>query len=289
MGFAQKRDIMKVRETISIEAYQPLKEYPETLYKYRTFNKWYEEPFEEGLIYFSSPDDFNDPFDCRIPIQYNVLTNKQVFEHFKVFVKGKYPALTRRGRMAKVKELKSQKNYKDTQLQAKIQKEIRSSSFGIFSLTNDNENILMWSYYANKHKGFCIGYDVKKIMECDPDWVYKGMTGYLDLYKVVYSENMPTITMTGFPAQEKMIIPLATKSKVWKHEQEYRILGHGGPRENLSIPNGVIREVILGCQIEDKDRNELLDLLRNMNPKPKVYVAELMVYQYSLKFKKIKY
>ena len=38
----------------------------------------------------------------------------------------------------------------------------RIQSAGVFSLSVSKEplNILMWSYYANKHKGFCIEYDI---------------------------------------------------------------------------------------------------------------------------------
>ena len=36
------------------------------LYKYYAFNEYSESTFKDNYVYFASPLDFNDPFDCKI-------------------------------------------------------------------------------------------------------------------------------------------------------------------------------------------------------------------------------
>ena len=40
------------------------------LYKYRIANKHTDDIFTQNQLYFSFPLDFNDPFDCRLPVSY---------------------------------------------------------------------------------------------------------------------------------------------------------------------------------------------------------------------------
>lgn len=42
--------------------------YPDIIYKYRSWNKkFHKDILLKNEVYMSSPNDFNDPFDCRIP------------------------------------------------------------------------------------------------------------------------------------------------------------------------------------------------------------------------------
>jgi hypothetical protein len=64
---------------------------------------------------------------------------------------------------------------------------------------------------------------------------------------------------------------LLTKSKHWEYEQEWRIIDHEtgtGPKE---FPSELLTGIILGCEMIDKDRKEVLEWLRNETVT--VYVA----------------
>jgi hypothetical protein len=52
---------------------------PQVVYKYRDWNN----PFHKNIllhneIYLASPKDFNDPFDCRIPMNFQNMSEVQM-------------------------------------------------------------------------------------------------------------------------------------------------------------------------------------------------------------------
>ena len=67
----------------------------DALYKYGKFDEYTEKLFTNNEIYFSSPDEFNDPFDSRP--RYICEGNKQQVENylFELYRK-KYPGLRKR-------------------------------------------------------------------------------------------------------------------------------------------------------------------------------------------------
>ena len=53
------------------------KKNPDVLYKYRVWeHDYHKRILTEDEIYFASSADFNDPFDCAIPIRYDALTRE---------------------------------------------------------------------------------------------------------------------------------------------------------------------------------------------------------------------
>jgi len=103
-----------------------------------------------------------------------------------------------------------------------LMNELRNT-LGILSLSERNDSILMWSHYANSHKGFCIGFgnnlDVK----------------VSDVREVIYAEVRNTKFLFDFltnsdPTLENFEEALRreyflTKYIDWKYEKEWRIVG----------------------------------------------------------------
>ncbi len=75
-------------------------------------------------------------------------------------------------------------------------------------------SILMWSYYANCHKGVCIEFDVKKLKK-DKNLIYEC------LKPVHYSSVRPKCDDT---VPEDRARGLLSKSEVWEHEHEWRLV-----------------------------------------------------------------
>ncbi|MFQ1824643.1 DUF2971 domain-containing protein [Aeromonas veronii] len=95
--------------------------------------------------------------------------------------------------------------------------EIELNKLGITAMTETHDNILMWSHYANSHKGVCIGYDTDKI--CDEN---------MQLLPVKYLENRfeesdivrcSNLAETFDKVEYKVV---TTKSPQWQYEKEYR-------------------------------------------------------------------
>jgi hypothetical protein len=90
-----------------------------------------------------------------------------------------------------------------------------SKSFGVVCLSSDPASVLMWSHYADKHRGFVVGVDHQKI-------------GELAIRKVIYKPERVVIPAKWYLWADRS--PMVAekifthKSPEWRYEQEYRIL-----------------------------------------------------------------
>lgn len=218
-------------------------DYPKHFYKYRSIN---ESDFESDLsldalfnsyVIFSSRINFNDPFDSKIeitspsPKEYKFLL--QSLETLHPLHKGsKIKDLVYKGNITQLgrKRINFSKN--------EINKLI--DTYGIFSVSKDNENILLWSHYANSHKGYCIEFKSEGI-EAKP---------------IIYKNQIPTINLTEFSSttygeekRNKVISEaLLTKLDIWSYENEYRVIANAEQLEKIG--KGIMRQYYDPCYIE---------------------------------------
>lgn len=108
----------------------------------------------------------------------------------------------------------------------KTYKEI-SSQFGVVSLTETHRNILMWAYYANSHKGVCIGYksnlfdDLSRIKHNNLHW-----KGIYFPERVIYDSQRfdPEKYNPELSDDELIMQEMKKKSNDWIHEKEHRCI-----------------------------------------------------------------
>ena len=71
-------------------------EIPTVIYKYRRWTDIYEKRvITDREVYLSSPRKFEDPLDCKIPIRYDLLTEKDIFDKYLYHSKQDNPNWTR--------------------------------------------------------------------------------------------------------------------------------------------------------------------------------------------------
>lgn len=104
---------------------------------------------------------------------------------------------------------------------------------GVFSLSEDVNNELLWAYYADGHKGFCIEYDSDIIME---SYNYGLEMKNLKLVssplvhriKVVYKNSYPVLNREDLVRKDDLnpilTCIVGTKSKRWDQENEVRLI-----------------------------------------------------------------
>jgi hypothetical protein len=99
----------------------------------------------EKYIWFSSPNAFNDPYDCRARLR--PIDRNDVEEIYTV-----YP------QYRQIEEL-------DKVLYPLLEEVLKKymSELGVASFTKKRDSILMWSHYSNQHKGICLGFRESKI------------------------------------------------------------------------------------------------------------------------------
>lgn len=111
------------------------------------------------------------------------------------------------------------------------------SNFGVACFTEQCQNHLMWSHYANNHTGFCIGYDEALVIQ-NPAVVASG--------RVQYSSESPIHRFFSEPLEELLRKAVFVKSQEWCYECEFRVIFD--KQGILSLAADSIKEVILGCR-----------------------------------------
>ena len=147
-------------------------------------------------------------------------------------------------------------------IQIKTQ-EIINEIYLVGCLSSDFKNRLMWSHYADCHKGFCIEYDFK-----DVDKMKNGQ----HLLPILYEDKRPQFPWgilikqsesSMKDAQKKVLLSLLTKDKVWSYEKEWRILMQKQTNSELIMP--LITCVYLGARIDNESKNAIINIANKYN------------------------
>lgn len=96
----------------------------------------------------------------------------------------------------------------------------KKDSAGVYSLSKNCTDELLWAHYANSHEGFCIEYDLNTL-------VYFGRSDYFK-FDVIYSRSPPKLSISDMRKTDdkgsfiqKLI---GIKSKKWAYEKETRVV-----------------------------------------------------------------
>lgn len=250
-------------------------EYPKKLYKYRTFDK--EEHYKSLLcnneLFFSSPDQFDDPFDCEAKIEdLDVNDFPQIVQHIEQYIGRPLP------RTFVDAASKGFTNTKELDFDTFK----KSSNFhGICCLTTKHDNILMWANYADHHHGFCIEYDVEilrdYILQISNSQMREKILG---LRKVNYCEKYPIIR--NILNMDESNRPALQKHPDWFFEDEWRIIYIRHPNECLRFPEGVITAIYFGINCCSKRVAEIKELLKDKKQQPLFYSFDKSKFEYKL-------
>ena len=138
------------------------------------------------------------------------------------------------------------------------------SMYGVLSLTNSPENLLMWAHYANSHNGFVLQLD-----ESHEFFGTKSIDGVeFGLTKVEYSDSRPVLSHRSI----KSPTVLYRKSPEWTYENEWRLVRPLGdahktidakpyPIALFEIPFDAIKGVIIGVAVSHEERVKIFELL----------------------------
>lgn len=182
---------------------------PEYLYQYRKINEHTLSALINNKIWLAHPSTVNDPFDSVFYYK-----DIKVSELQKVNLKGNQEKVT---------------NFNN---KTKRYLAVNFNNFFISSFSEHSNCILMWSHYADSHKGFCVKYKVRKYIKEHED-----KTINLSLHKVTYPPvlNSEYDPLSNFKQSSKGVDEskqntlailgfLSSKAKCWIYESEYRLI-----------------------------------------------------------------
>ncbi|WP_405252085.1 hypothetical protein [Dokdonia sp. Asnod3-C12] len=136
-------------------------ELPKIIYKYRSWKSDFDkELIKDNVLFLTSPKYFNDPFDCRIPDNiYSLNTDEKIKEYAELSI-NKLIELTDEESLKRKNDYYDQIKSDIDKFHNKLEKIVfdRQNEYsGVISLSAIWNNILMWSHYADNHRGYCVG------------------------------------------------------------------------------------------------------------------------------------
>lgn len=244
---------------------EELRKHPEIIYKYRNWvDPNHKSVLLKNQIYFTSPRDFNDPFDCRIPNNFSLLnTTEKIEEYVANMINSHYKEIVKRG--VNIKNESERLKHRIANEPEAFQKEYENILFtdldnhlGLFSLSERWNSLLMWSHYANSHQGFCVGFWQAKFQELD-----KFVCG-----PVFYppDNEFPEIDPLDKNLSRIFIMQSNMKSKEWYYENEYRLSWLFYPHEPKTgerifvCPDDFFAEILIGLKATQETKNELIQI-----------------------------
>lgn len=188
---------------------------PSRLFKYEPFSARSLQNLKEQVIYFGSPLNFNDPYDCALTPKIKSPSDIDIARLRKHYgsdprvpditrVKFKTMADEELRKLIMVIGLKS--------LQEGITEFLSSKGVSCFSEANDS--LLMWSHYADSGKGFCLEFRTDK-------------SPFEKLQQVRYSEQMPEVDVVPIlcgDSNEAIMDLYRLKAEDWRYEKEWRCI-----------------------------------------------------------------
>ena len=234
-------------------------------------------------IYFNSPLQFNDPYDCdtsliEIESKYFEQLVKSEFQKFKSKFSTS-PAIKKMKTPPPAVLYPSFKNDMKQQLKNDLLQQTRITCF-----SEVPTNPLMWAHYSDKHTGVCIEYDSQKLIIylSKVNHVFQSPGVFL---KVSYKEKLSKVYYDE-GNYEKLLEWVSAKSKDWSYEREIRyvipnwkdsIFGN-----SLPINHQIIKKIYLGHQIKVKDELKVKQICKAYFPHVQIAKMALSDKEYGL-------
>lgn len=223
-----------------------------TLYKYRALDAYTLALLVNQEVNFADPAKLNDPYDCHISVtaaidaaivEVNKETGKNILD-----------------KLEKMKKL--------SDILAKMEADTRS--VGVLSLTQNPLNSLMWSHYADEHRGLCIGFRFSPTIT-----EYNEMNKIIGTSECHYCSKNPFLDFFLEFVQSEDLMPwsdfwlsifslgMISKAEPWRHENEVRIL-RKDPGAVPFQPHD-LSEIIFGMRTDDRARKTIKNILSSAN------------------------
>ena len=223
------------------------------LYKYRSLSDEKQHAFVKDILlnnrlYWPSPTQFNDPFDC-FPVPRLPAAREERERYARDLVQRVMPGASRVDRKMQLREI-LRDNLARIEASAPTIVRERIAQVGVCSFGEDCHNVLMWSHYADAHRGVCLRFSPSRFDM--PLWA---------AFPVEYSEERPELRLASRDMKEWSKSILLTKAKYWEYEREWRVIDVEQVGHHPFRP-GVLDEIILGAAIERDSRSMVLKWVR---------------------------
>jgi hypothetical protein len=215
------------------------------LYHYEKFDvRWLTTTLRDQKIYCSDPARLNDPWDCKPTYDPASVTNPKDIEDFILWLRSIPKERLQPQREAAFEDrLRTDTAYRN-QIVEGFSTRNRSmiERRRIYCLTPNPYSTLLWSHYADNHRGICLEFHL-------------GNDVFLNSWEMKYSSMYPS--WPPHRMREFALDMLLTKSDEWAYEKEFRVIGSpdrpdGHPLkldgDFLKLPPRSLVGILVGCK-----------------------------------------
>ncbi|HCA5041531.1 TPA: DUF2971 domain-containing protein [Acinetobacter baumannii] len=216
--------------------------------------------FNNKVLKYTKPMDFNDPYDCDFEFKIDFTSfGRKTFENFcgSKISDNQWNEV----KNTIIKDIVNSFSSND------IRYEFRSK-FSVTCFNSNPLNMLMWSHYADNHKGFLLEFKYPK--KDHGDLIFP------QPLPVIYSRDFPTVEVKfsdlnmhtlddDFKLQSLLIKKMIlTKSDDWEYEKEFRAMNiHGNML--VPFPAEFLSSVVLGSNMPIEYRNDVKNSVNQFN------------------------
>ncbi len=269
---------------------------PKILYKYCGFEGG-RATLENSSLRYRHPNEFNDPFEF-LPGGYS----DDTFENTKkacVEIISQRPNILSMinkylGTSYSFNQLKNHIEHDDnpelnkiidlifSQLKGKDWEEFRneaSKEVVFCSFSKKKDDILMWSHYADEHKGMVIGFDAS-YFNC--------------LWEIQYQDQRVLIPLTSMlnPINRKKTAEMIIRTKytTWKYEKEWRqiiptsMVNSNGDILTRRFEPDAVKSIILGYKVDNVQEAQIISLQAKYPNCETIQHAKLSKQNFALEF-----
>lgn len=215
----------------------------------------------KGEIYLGFPYNLNDPFEGEFLLEdFEIIPDENfIIELYTEVFKTSNSELERKLARIKMNPLYHLK--KDV---SEYLKKLLKTEYGVSCFTKNPHNILMWSHYADSHKGLCLGFD-RKILLDSLNKLYPD----IKLDELEYDAKLKTVK----PIYKSKSLSFSDLSKIflskldhWTKEDEVRVhkqFDYQETRRSIPFDKKALKIVIFGENMEKDNRDTIVYLINS--------------------------
>lgn len=239
---------------------------PRYLYKYRTIEEC-KDILANHHLHFSRTEELCDPFENKVKYSCSNLAAIRARTHSSPMPKysDMPPVLQDMAKMM-LDDMSDQEFIK----MQKQCSEAMLGECGILCLTGRPDDICMWAYYADSHKGVCLKLDLlaQPLMFCP-------------ISHVLYSKSYHNMDLAENPGDTFFRDVTLKKADIWSYEDEYRVVATHFAG-NYPITNDVIADITFGFYASEQDKKDIIELAKQKGFSSSFSQVQLHPNQYKL-------
>lgn len=252
---------------------------PPYLYKYESLDSQSLENLKGQVLYFGSPLQFNDPYDCALFPNIRLPSDEEVEQIRRAFLEDTNTPNKQRTELL----VASTDTLRQTFLHAgRSALEHIVADFlqmkGVTCFSECNDDLLMWSHYGGRYKGFCLEFST-------------AFSPFDKIKKVVYRKDLPTIDIAPLLVSDnhdQVLELFHTKSDVWAYEAEWRGI-HAEVGTSYVYPTECLTGVYFGPDISDESLEIICLILGGQNEKVKLWRGKRSATEFKVLFEQFTY